>query len=90
MRVVASAVPDSCDPIDCSLPGSSVHGILQERILKWVAISFSTGLDPGIEPASPALTGSIFTNSAIWEALNIFIQFSSVQSLSHVLFFATL
>ena len=32
---------DSCDPVDCSLPGSSVHVILQARILEWVAISFS-------------------------------------------------
>ena len=32
-----------CDPMDCSLPGSSVHGILQARILEWVAISFSKG-----------------------------------------------
>ena len=32
---------DSWDPVDCSLPGSSVHGILQARILEWVAISFS-------------------------------------------------
>ena len=32
-----------CDPVDCSLPGSSVHGILQARILEWVAISFSKG-----------------------------------------------
>ena len=30
-----------CDPMNCSLPGSSVHGILQERILEWVSISFS-------------------------------------------------
>ena len=30
-----------CDPMDCILPGSSVHGILQARILEWVAISFS-------------------------------------------------
>ena len=30
-----------CDPMDCSLPGSSLHGILQARILEWVAISFS-------------------------------------------------
>ena len=30
-----------CDPMDCSLPGSSVHGILQEGILEWVTISFS-------------------------------------------------
>ena len=32
-----------CDPTDCSLPGSSVHGILQVRILEWVAVPFSRG-----------------------------------------------
>ena len=32
-----------CDPMDCSRPGSSVHGILQARILEWVAISSSGG-----------------------------------------------
>ena len=40
-----SEVPQSCptlfDPMDCSLPGSSIHEILQARILEWVAISFS-------------------------------------------------
>ena len=36
-----SVVSDSCDPTDCSLPGSSVHGILQARILEWAAISSS-------------------------------------------------
>ena len=35
-----------CDPMDCSPPGSSVHGILQTRILEWVAISFSQGIFP--------------------------------------------
>ena len=41
--------------MDCSLPGSFVHGILQAGILEWVAISFSRDLlDPGIEPRSPA------------------------------------
>ena len=30
-----------CDPVDCGLPGSSVHGILQARILEWIAISYS-------------------------------------------------
>ena len=34
--------PTLCDPMDCSLPGFSVHGILQARTLEWVAISFST------------------------------------------------
>ena len=45
-----------CDPVDCSLPGSSIHGILQARILEWVAISFSRDHpNPGIKPGSPAL-----------------------------------
>ena len=45
------------DPTDCSPPGSSVDGILQARILEWVAIPFSGGvfLDQGTEPKSPAL-----------------------------------
>ena len=38
---VAQSCPTLCDPKDCSLPGSSVHGIFQARVLKWVAISFS-------------------------------------------------
>ena len=38
---VAQSCPTLCDPMDCSLPGSSAHGILQARILEWVAISFS-------------------------------------------------
>ena len=42
-----------CSPVDCSLPVSSVHGILQARILEWVAMPSFRGLpDPGIEPAS--------------------------------------
>ena len=45
-----------CDPMDHSPPGSSVHGILQARILEWVAISFSgTSSNPEIEPGCPAL-----------------------------------
>ena len=53
---VKSLSPTLCDPVDCSPPGSSIHGILQARILEWVAISFSRDLpDPGIEPRSPTL-----------------------------------
>ena len=40
---VAQSHPTLCDPMDCSLPGSSVLGILQARILEWVTISFSRG-----------------------------------------------
>ena len=35
-----------CNPMDCSLPGSSLHGIFQARVLEWVAISFSRGSSP--------------------------------------------
>ena len=54
---VAQSCLTPCDPVDCSPPGSSVHGILQARILEWVAISFSRGYlpDPGLEPRSPTL-----------------------------------
>ena len=45
-----------CDPMNCSLPGSSVHGIPQTRILEWAAIPFSRGSSqPRIEPRSPIL-----------------------------------
>ena len=45
-----------CDPMDYSLPDSSVRGISQARILEWVAIPFSRGSSyPGIKPRSPAL-----------------------------------
>ena len=45
-----------CDPMDCSPPGSLVHGVLQARILEWIAIPSSKGSAwPGIEPVSPAL-----------------------------------
>ena len=39
----AQSYPTLCDPMDCSPPSSSVHGILQASILKWVAIPFSRG-----------------------------------------------
>ena len=45
--------PTLCNLMDCSPPGSSGHGILQARILEWVAIPFSRDLsDPGIKPVS--------------------------------------
>ena len=38
---VAQLCPTLSDPMDCSLPGSSVHGIFQARVLEWVATAFS-------------------------------------------------
>ena len=64
--------PTLCDPVDYSLPGSSVHGIVQARILEWVAMPSSRGSsDPGIEPMSlmsPTLAGGFVTTAATWEA----------------------
>ena len=40
---VVQSCPTLCDPMDCSLPGSSVHGIFQAIVLEWIAISFSRG-----------------------------------------------
>ena len=44
MRVCELSCAQLCDLIDCSLPDSSVHGVFQERIVEWVAISFSKDL----------------------------------------------
>ena len=56
IRDVNQSCPTLCDPMDCSLPGSSVHGIFQARVLEWVAISFSDDLpESEIEPGSPTL-----------------------------------
>ena len=57
-----------CNPTDCSLLGSSVHGILQARILEWFAIPFSSGSSllsiKSVSLMSPAWTGGFFTTSA--------------------------
>ena len=59
--LVAKWCPALFDPMDCSLPGFSVHGIFQARVLEWVVISFSRDLpDPGIESRSPALQADFF------------------------------
>ena len=50
--------PTLCDPMDCSLPGSPIHGIFQARVLEWTAISFSKGyrsiLISQVVPPSPS------------------------------------
>ena len=56
--------------MDCSPPGSSVHGIFQARILECLPFPSEDLPDPGIEPASPILAGGLFTMRATWKALN--------------------
>ena len=56
MCLAIQSCPAHCDPMDCIPPGSSVHRILQARILEWVATLFSRrSSHPGIKPGSPAL-----------------------------------
>ena len=66
--LVTKSCPTLCDPIDCSPPGCSLHGISQARILEWVALSFSRGSSQlgdwtcgPASPAFPALAGGFFT-----------------------------
>ena len=74
-HLVAKSCQTLCDPMDCSPPGSSVHGTLQARPLEVVAIPFPRGLPhPGMEPASlpsAALAGGFFTSWASREALSL-------------------
>ena len=58
-----------CDPMDCSLPGSSVHGIFHARILEWVAISFSRGSSqPRNQTQVSCFAGGFFTRLATRKA----------------------
>ena len=67
-----------CDSMDYSPPGSSVHGILQARILEWVAMSSSRESSwPRGRSLSlfkfPALAGGFFMSSTTWEALHVYL-----------------
>ena len=63
-----SEVAQSCltpsDPMDCSLPGSSVHGIFQARVLEWGAIAFSKKPSAGHEPNEPGKQATQLLHSA--------------------------
>ena len=71
MIQLAQSCPTLCDPVDCSPAGSSVHGILQARILEWVAISISRDLpNPGIKPGSPALQADALSSEPAGKPYN--------------------
>ena len=59
----AQSCPTVCDHMDCSLPGSSVRGIFQVRVLEWVTISFSRGSSrPRDRTGSPTLEADALTS----------------------------
>ena len=60
--LITQSCPTLCNPVDCSPPGSSVHGILQARILEWVAIPFSRGFSqPRNRTLVSCIAGGFFT-----------------------------
>ena len=60
---VAQLCPTLGDPMDCSLPGSSIHGIFQARVLEWGAIAFSDLL---LQPQFLFFQG-VWGNKSLWE-----------------------
>ena len=72
-----------CDPMDCSLPGSSVHWIIQARILKWVALPFSRGSSPPrVWTWVSYIAGRFFTIRGIREAHSLSTESLHVCMLS--------
>ena len=95
---VTQSCPTLCDPMDCSLPGSSVHGIFQAKILEWVSISFSREFSwPRDWTRVSCIVGRRFTVWATREAptptlsfrsqLNYFLREGFLWSFYNLLFF---
>ena len=78
MVLVTQSCLTPCDPMDCSLPGSSVHGIFQARRLEWVAFPSPGDLpDPVIEPGSPGLQGDSLLSEPLGKPLLWYLCFFS-------------
>ena len=78
---VAQSCPTLCDLTDCGPPGSSVHGILQARILEWVAFPFSRGSSqPRDQTQVSCIAGGFFT---IWATRKV--QFKNTWTYIHAL-----
>ena len=78
---VAQSCLTLCDPMDCSPPGYSVHGILQARILKWVAISVSrVSSQPGNWTQVSCIAGRCFT---VWATREGLVLICSIQVLKN-------
>ena len=68
---VAQLCPTLCDPMDCSLPGSFVHGLFQAKVQEWVAISFSRGSShPRDRTRVSHIVGRHFT---VWATREVYI-----------------
>ena len=88
-RLLSCSFVTLCDPLDCSPPGSPVHGISQTRVLEWVAISFSRGsCRPRHQTCVSCTAGSFFTTGP-GKPNEGCLKLVAVQSLSPVRLFVT-
>ena len=79
--LISQSCPTLCDPMDCGLPGFSVHGILQARILEWVAIPFSRGTSqPRDRTVVSCIAGRFFTYRATGKSI---VQTPASQQCAH-------
>ena len=91
---IAQSCPTLCDPIDCSLPGSSINGTFQARVLEQVAISFSRGSSrPRDQTQVSRIAGRRFTIWATreaqgewWQLLNLDVGGIGVHSIFPAIF----
>ena len=78
--LVSQLCPTLCNPMDCSLPGSSVHRILQARIMEWVAILFSRGSSLSSDRTLVAhIAGRFFSVCVTREASNSLSPNSNIK-----------
>ena len=88
---VAQSCPTLCNPMDYSLPGSSVHGIFQARVLEWVSIAFSRDLPGrGIEPRSPALWADVLPSEPHNNLFLLIFFDHQLQLLTYCVYFSEL
>ena len=80
---VAQSCLTLCNPVDCSAPGSSIHGILQARILEWVAISFSRGSSWPRDQTQPVCFSMSGSNCCFLICIQISQEAGQVVSYSH-------
>ena len=78
---VAQSCPTVCDPMDCSPPGSFVHGIFQARVLEWVAVAFSgigkLKVEPWFTPGRENAPHSNYTLSVVCREKKLFFWTNS-------------
>ena len=99
VRSVVQSCPTLCDPVDCSPPGFSVHGIPQARILEWVATSFSRGSSPPRDrtcvscigqPGKPNIRKGIPWTNRAWQATVRGVAKTWTQLSTHAFMFTRL